>query len=163
MPGKSLIGCFRCVWLGLELNSAGHRPSRTEFGQPCLIQLSWVTGKSWKEIMEIHWSKSVRTCYMFWLVRWSPVTPNMYLILKSLSDRWSAKVFCLKIALEMFFCAIFCHLWSSTAPYRFHNVELMAKVSMKPSVFKKDGEKQMKITFVKMTSLSAVTDYRASL
>ncbi len=25
---KTLISCFRCVWLGLELNSAGHRPSR---------------------------------------------------------------------------------------------------------------------------------------
>ncbi len=34
MPSKSLISCFRCVWLGLELNSAGHWPSRIEFGQP---------------------------------------------------------------------------------------------------------------------------------
>jgi len=34
MPSKSLISCFRCVLLGLELNSAGHQPSRTEFGQP---------------------------------------------------------------------------------------------------------------------------------
>ncbi len=34
MPSKTLISCFRCVWLGLELNSAGHRPSRTEFGDP---------------------------------------------------------------------------------------------------------------------------------
>ncbi len=34
MPSKSLISFFRCVWLGLELNSARHRPSRTEFGQP---------------------------------------------------------------------------------------------------------------------------------
>jgi len=28
-PSKTLISCFRCVWLGLELNSAGHRPYRT--------------------------------------------------------------------------------------------------------------------------------------
>ncbi len=35
MPSKSLISWFRCVWLGLELNSAGHRPSRTESGHPC--------------------------------------------------------------------------------------------------------------------------------
>ncbi len=35
IPSKSLISCFRCVWLGLELNSAGHRPSRTELGDPC--------------------------------------------------------------------------------------------------------------------------------
>ncbi len=34
IPSKSLISCFRCVWLGLELNSAGHRPSRTELGDP---------------------------------------------------------------------------------------------------------------------------------
>ncbi len=27
---KKLISFFRCVWLRLELNSAGHRPSRTE-------------------------------------------------------------------------------------------------------------------------------------
>ncbi len=32
---KSLISCFRCVWLGLGLNSAGHRPSRTELVDPC--------------------------------------------------------------------------------------------------------------------------------
>ncbi len=25
---KTLISCFRCVWLGLELNLLGHRPSR---------------------------------------------------------------------------------------------------------------------------------------
>ncbi len=35
IPSKSLISCFRCVWLGLELNSAGHWPSRTELGDPC--------------------------------------------------------------------------------------------------------------------------------
>ncbi len=35
IASKTLISCFRCVWLGLELNSAGHRPSRTEFGDPC--------------------------------------------------------------------------------------------------------------------------------
>ncbi len=34
MP-KSLISCFGCVWLELELNSAGHWPSRTELGDPC--------------------------------------------------------------------------------------------------------------------------------
>ncbi len=34
MPSKSLISCFRCVWLGLELNSAGHWPSRTELADP---------------------------------------------------------------------------------------------------------------------------------
>ncbi len=34
IPSKTLISCFRCVWLGLELNSAGHRPSRTELGDP---------------------------------------------------------------------------------------------------------------------------------
>jgi len=42
---KSLISCFRCVWLGLELNSAGHRPSRTGFGDrwlgPRLCQQGW--------------------------------------------------------------------------------------------------------------------------
>ncbi len=27
--------CFRCVWLGLELSSAGHRPSRTVSDDPC--------------------------------------------------------------------------------------------------------------------------------
>ncbi len=27
---KTLISFFRCVWLGLEINSAGHQPSRTE-------------------------------------------------------------------------------------------------------------------------------------
>ncbi len=32
---NTLISCFRCVYWGLELNSAGHRPSRTEFGEPC--------------------------------------------------------------------------------------------------------------------------------
>ncbi len=32
---KTLISFFRCVWLGLELNSAGHRPSRTEVAYPC--------------------------------------------------------------------------------------------------------------------------------
>ncbi len=35
IPRKSLISCFRCVWLGLELNSAGHRPSRNKCGDPC--------------------------------------------------------------------------------------------------------------------------------
>ncbi len=35
IPSKTLINCFRCVWLALELNSAGHRPSRTELGDPC--------------------------------------------------------------------------------------------------------------------------------
>ncbi len=35
IPSKTLINCFRCVWLELELNSAGHRPSRTELGDPC--------------------------------------------------------------------------------------------------------------------------------
>ncbi len=35
VPSKTLISWFRCVWLGLELNSAGHRPSRTEPGDPC--------------------------------------------------------------------------------------------------------------------------------
>ncbi len=34
IPSKTLISCFRCVWLGLELNSARHRPSRTELGDP---------------------------------------------------------------------------------------------------------------------------------
>ncbi len=38
IPSKTLISCFRCVWLGLELNSAGHRPSRTELGDPWSIQ-----------------------------------------------------------------------------------------------------------------------------
>ncbi len=32
---KTLISCFRCVWLGLELNSAGHRPSRINVPHPC--------------------------------------------------------------------------------------------------------------------------------
>ncbi len=31
---KTLISCFRCVWLGLELNSAGHRPSRINVPHP---------------------------------------------------------------------------------------------------------------------------------
>ncbi len=35
---KTLISCFRCVWLGLELNSAGHRPSRTEL-DPCTREI----------------------------------------------------------------------------------------------------------------------------
>ncbi len=39
MPSKSMISWFRCVWLGLELNSAGHRPSRTVFGHPWFISL----------------------------------------------------------------------------------------------------------------------------
>ncbi len=34
IPSKTLISLFRCVWLGLELNSAGHRPSRNKFGDP---------------------------------------------------------------------------------------------------------------------------------
>ncbi len=34
IPSNTLISCFRCVWLGLELNSAGHRPSRNKFGDP---------------------------------------------------------------------------------------------------------------------------------
>ncbi len=34
VPSESLISWFRCVWLGLDLNFAGHRPSRTEFGHP---------------------------------------------------------------------------------------------------------------------------------
>ncbi len=40
IPSKSLISCFRCVWLGLELNSAGHRPSRTVSGDPCFKGLN---------------------------------------------------------------------------------------------------------------------------
>lgn len=28
-----------CVWLGLELNSAGHRPSRTELGHFCITAI----------------------------------------------------------------------------------------------------------------------------
>ncbi len=32
---KTLISFFRCVWLGLELNFAGHWPSRTEVAYPC--------------------------------------------------------------------------------------------------------------------------------
>lgn len=35
MPSEALITLFWCVWLGLELNSAGNWPSRTEYGQPC--------------------------------------------------------------------------------------------------------------------------------
>ncbi len=31
---KTLISYFRCVWLGLELNSAGHRPSRINVPHP---------------------------------------------------------------------------------------------------------------------------------
>ncbi len=31
---KTLISFFRCDWLGLELNSAGHQPSRTEVAYP---------------------------------------------------------------------------------------------------------------------------------
>ncbi len=50
IPVKSLISCFRCVWLGLELNSAGHRPSRTELGDPwfrCFYQNSHSDGTHW--------------------------------------------------------------------------------------------------------------------
>ncbi len=35
IPSKTLISWFRCVLLGLEINSAGHRPSRNKFGDPC--------------------------------------------------------------------------------------------------------------------------------
>ncbi len=44
IPSKTLISCFRCVWLGLEINSAGHRPSRTVSGDPwsrVTSHLSW--------------------------------------------------------------------------------------------------------------------------
>ncbi len=40
IPSKTLISCFRCVWLGLELNSAGHRPSRTVSGDPWFTRSS---------------------------------------------------------------------------------------------------------------------------
>ncbi len=32
---KTLISLFRCVWLGLELNSVGQRLSRTKLAFPC--------------------------------------------------------------------------------------------------------------------------------
>ncbi len=41
---KTLISWFRCVWLGLELNSAGHRPSRTN--APC-PKGTWWWSKTW--------------------------------------------------------------------------------------------------------------------
>ncbi len=48
VPSETLISCFRCVWLGLELNYAGTPASRTEFGDPCstcaLLYMLW---KSW--------------------------------------------------------------------------------------------------------------------
>ncbi len=40
MCSKTLISCFRCVWLGLELNSAGHQPSRTISGEPWFTRSS---------------------------------------------------------------------------------------------------------------------------
>ncbi len=46
MPSKSLISFFRCAWLGLELNSAGHRPSRTVSGQPWYRPSSWCISKN---------------------------------------------------------------------------------------------------------------------
>ncbi len=36
VPSKTVISCSRCVWLGLELNSAGHWSSRTGLGDPWL-------------------------------------------------------------------------------------------------------------------------------
>jgi len=32
---KTLIGCFRCVWLGLEINCAGQSIGRSRVGHPC--------------------------------------------------------------------------------------------------------------------------------
>ncbi len=54
---KYLISWFRCVWLGLQLNSAGHRPSRTEPGDPYSRWCNWGNGiykrKTNKQIYEI--------------------------------------------------------------------------------------------------------------
>ncbi len=36
IPSKTLISCFRCVWLGLELNSAGHRALQDRTWWPLL-------------------------------------------------------------------------------------------------------------------------------
>ncbi len=49
IPRKSLISRFRCVWLGLELNSAGLRPSRTVSAD------SWSRSASWLVWNELVW------------------------------------------------------------------------------------------------------------
>jgi len=41
---KTLISLLRCVWLRLELNSAGQWPSRTEFEKPCFSPTSSLSG-----------------------------------------------------------------------------------------------------------------------
>lgn len=35
IPIKTFISCLMCFYLRLEQNSVGHRPSKTECGDPC--------------------------------------------------------------------------------------------------------------------------------
>ncbi len=62
IPSKTLISFFRCVWLGLELNSAGHRPSKTELGDPWSRLYSVLK----HVIKRKGWSRSLELCCQSW-------------------------------------------------------------------------------------------------
>jgi len=59
VPSETLISCFRCVWLGLELNSAGTPASRTEFGDPCSTTVLYYTCYESRDVSRASCSNSV--------------------------------------------------------------------------------------------------------
>ncbi len=59
-PVYTLISCFRCVWLGLELNSAGHQSSRT----PSLKNNFY-----WRQVRSLRLTPSIRSTFFIGVSR----------------------------------------------------------------------------------------------
>ncbi len=89
MPSKTSISCFRCVWLGLELNSAGHRPSRTEFGQPWCNSSKWMKTSCKVFNLKVH---RVLKCTVSTLNYWNESFSKRILRRFMLTSTWNISI-----------------------------------------------------------------------